>query len=435
MSDRLQVILEGRIAGTLTRLADGQLAFEYDEDYQQRPDATPLSLSMPVAIRSHPDRVIKPWLWGLLPDNDAVLARWARDFHVSASSPFSLLATPIGEDCAGAVLFASPQEAERMLEREGQIDWMDEHDVAERLRELREDSTDWHGRSFTGQFSLAGAQAKTALLLQDGRWGSPSGSIPTTHILKPAVGGLDDHDLNEHLCLDAARRAGLLTAVTRVVRFEEQTAVVVVRYDRHSDGGAGIVRVHQEDLCQALGVPPSRKYQNEGGPGPSQIAGLLRSAMPAAVAEQAIWRFADALIWNWLIAGTDAHAKNYSLLLAGGQVRLAPLYDVASALPYGTHERKLRMAMKIGSDYRVYPYRNAWPKAARELGLAADALLERVRELAGVAPDAFSQAAGAAEIVALDRRLPDRLADLVADRAARARKLLATDAGEAGTGS
>ena len=174
---------------------------------------------------------------------------------------------------------------------------------------------------------------------------------------------------------------------------------------------------------------PSRKYQNEGGPGPAGVARLLRQTMPPPVADEAVWRFFDALIWNWLIAGTDAHAKNYSLLLAGDQVRLAPLYDVASALPYGTtHERKLRFAMKIGGDYRVYPHRNTWPAAARELGVDAAAMIDRVRALASVAPEAFAGAVREPDVVALSRELPGRLLDLVADRAARCARLLRSTA-------
>ena len=170
--------------------------------------------------------------------------------------------------------------------------------------------------------------------------------------------------------------------------------------------------------------PPSRKYQNEGGPGPAQIARLLREAMPPAVAEEAVWRFVDALIWNWLIGGTDAHAKNYSLLMAGDQVRLAPLYDIASALPYGMHERKLRFAMKLGGDYRVFLHRNPWPQAARDLGLDEGELADRVSKLADVAPDAFADSVSADDIVALDRGMPGKLLDLVADRAARCRRLI-----------
>ncbi len=283
----------------------------------------------------------------------------------------------MGADCPGAVRFSKPEDIEHALARTGDVSWLTEEQVAERLRELRQDSTAWLGESFTGQFSLAGAQAKTALLQRDGNWGVPSGAAATTHILKPAVRGFDDHDLNEHLCLDAARRAGLTAARTQVASFAEQTAVVVTRYDRHL-AAEDITRVHQEDLCQALAVPPARKYQNEGGPGVKEIAALLRRVMAPRVAQAAVWAFADALAWNWLIAGTDAHAKNYSLLLAANQVRLAPLYDIASALPYGMHERKLRMAMKIGGDYRLLPYDNRWPTAARDLGLDAGALVDRV---------------------------------------------------------
>ena len=141
MTDSLLVVLDSAIAGTLLRLRGGKLRFDYDPEYRRRPVATPLSLSMPTQVRSHADRVITPWLWGLLPDNDAVLTRWARQFHVSASSPFSLLATPVGEDCAGAVRFAPPDEIDRVLGRSAEVTWLTDDDVAQCLRELREDST------------------------------------------------------------------------------------------------------------------------------------------------------------------------------------------------------------------------------------------------------------------------------------------------------
>jgi serine/threonine-protein kinase HipA len=423
MSDSLAVLLEGSVAGTLTRLPGGRLRFDYDDVFRARSDATPLSLSMPRQVRSHGDRTVTPWLWGLLPDNDAVLARWARQFHASASSPFSLLATQIGRDCAGAVQFVAPADTEQLLQHAGDVTWLTEGEVGDRLSELRRDSTAWLGSSFTGQFSLAGAQAKTALLFQDGHWGVPSGATPTTHILKPAVAGLDDHDLNEHLCLDAARRAGLVVSPTRVTRFGDESAIVVDRYDR-AQVGERLVRVHQEDVCQALGFPPSQKYQNEGGPSPIQVVELLREAMPARVADDAVWRFVDALAWSWLIAGTDAHSKNYSLLLAGNDVRLAPLYDIASALPYGVHERKLRLAMKVGGHYDVFTRRNPWPRTASELGVDMDRLTGRVAELAALAPDAFADAAATREVAELGRELPQHLVGLVAERVSRCAALL-----------
>jgi serine/threonine-protein kinase HipA len=423
MNGPLSVILGDMIAGSITRLPGGRLRFDYDDVYRSQPAATPLSVSMPVQVSSHSDRVITPWLWGLLPDSDAVLARWARQFQVSASSPFSLLGTPIGRDCAGAVRFASPGDVDQVLSRPGTIAWLSEDDVAERLRDLKADSTAWLGRGFTGQFSLAGMQSKTALLRRSAGWGIPSGATPTTHILKPAIAGFANHELNEHLCLDAARRAGLLAVRTQVKRFGDESAVVVERYDRRLVG-RDIVRVHQEDVCQALSVPPAGKYQHDGGPGPREIAALLRRLMPPGPAHAASWRFADALIWNWLVAGTDAHAKNYSILLAGNDIRLAPLYDISSALPYGVHEKKLRLAMKIGDDYGIFPGRNTWPGAAADLRLPPDQVVDRVRELATQAPDAFADAAKASDIRELRRSLPSELVDLVADRAARCLRLI-----------
>ncbi len=422
MTDSLTVMLDDAVAGTITRLQDGRLRFDYDDSYRAVPSAPPLSVSMPKLVRTHSDGIVTPWLWGLLPDNEAVLARWARNFHTS-TSPFALLCTPVGHDCAGAVRFAPAEDVDELIAQPGAVAWLSEHDVAQRLRELREDTTSWLGRDFSGQFSLAGAQAKTALLFQNERWGLPSGSAATSHILKPAVAGFDDHDLNEHLCLDAARRAGLAVARTRVERFEDESAIVVDRYDRRLIEGK-LIRIHQEDVCQALGVPPERKYQNRGGPGPGDVARLLREVMPARAANDAIWRFFDALAWNWLIVGTDAHAKNYSLLLAAADVRLAPLYDIASALPYDTHERELRFAMKIGGDYRVLPYHDTWPAAARELGLDPDAARERLLELARRAPDAFAESAVAPEVAMLERPLPERLIRLIADRVERCLAML-----------
>jgi serine/threonine-protein kinase HipA len=164
--------------------------------------------------------------------------------------------------------------------------------------------------------------------------------------------------------------------------------------------------------------------QRDGGPTPARIARLLRDAMPPSVAEESVWRFADALAWNWLIAGTDAHAKNYSLLLAAGEVRLGPFYDVASALPYGTDEHKLRLAMKFGNSYAVYPPHDYWPAAAEALDLDAEALHARVHELTEAAPGAFSAAAGTPEVEALASDLPARLIDLIADRSRRCLELL-----------
>lgn len=417
MTDELAVLLEDRLIGTLTRRANGRLAFDYDREYRTSRGATPLSVSMPLAVPTHPDGVVAPWLWGLLPDNNSVLQRWARTFQVSLANPMNLLGTPVGEDCAGAVRFCRPEALEAAGGRDGGVDWLDERGVASRLRALQRDSTAWLGSESEGHFSLAGAQAKTALLQADGRWGVPWGSIPTSHILKPAITGFDDHDLNEHLCLRAARFAGLSAANSQVLSFENQTALVVERYDRLG-GPDRRWRVHQEDICQASGLHPERKYQSEGGPSSSDIATLVRSVMPPQHAETAVWRLFDALVFNWLICGTDAHAKNYSLLLSGDQVRLAPVYDVASALPYPDMPlQKLRLAMKFGGSYYVTASGpRLWPKVAGELGLDVEQVIERAHALIHVTPEALSQAAREEQVTHLKSTMPARLVDLVSRR-------------------
>ena len=416
--------MSGVVAGVLTNAKDGP-EFAYDETYRRTSDATPLSVSLPLTMRTHPSDVVLSWLWGLLPDNPDVLKHWAREFEVPSNSPFALLSTPIGEDCAGAIQFALPERVEDVFRRSGRVNWLTDLQVAKRLKDLRNDSTSWLGADFTGQFSLGGAQAKTAMHRRGRRWGDPSGATPTTHILKPAIIGFDEHDLNEHICAEAAGRLGLIVARSTIAHFGDQTCLIVERYDR-VQGPEGLMRVHQEDMCQALGRAPGQKYQSEGGPSPGEIADLLRNVMGASAARIAVWRFLDALAWNWLIAGTDAHARNYSLLLSGDQVRLAPLYDIASALPYrGVDELALKSAMKLGGEYRLKAHGpTTWPKIAGELALDADEVVSRVRYLAERASDAISDVASSPHMRDLESTMPHRLVDSVATRVLRCRKQL-----------
>lgn len=413
--DTLYVVMGQQVAASITRKR-GKLDLAYDPAYSRA--ATPLSVSMPVTGERYGHAVVAPWLDGLLPDSEPVRRQWGRRFSVSAGSPFALLSTPIGEECAGAARFVTAERLEPMLAGKGNVQWLNDAQVATRLRELRDDATTWLGNEFTGRFSLAGAQAKTALLYDEegDRWGIPQGAAATSHILKPAIVGFDEHDLNEHLCLRAAALSGLVAATSRVVRFEETSAIAVDRYDRTA-GHPWLTRIHQEDLCQALGLPPESKYQNEGGPSSTDVTNLLRSVLPADQAQAGVWRLFDALTFNWLIAGTDAHAKNYSLLLSGQQVALAPLYDVASALPYKVSLRKLRMAMKFGGEYLLQARSDSmWGKVATELSLPLDEVRSRALQLMAAVPLSFYVAAADPQVSALGSDLPERLADAVAER-------------------
>lgn len=366
----------------------GRLRLVYDTSWQSSDAAFPLSLSMPLAQREHKHDTVEAFLWGLLPDNERVLERWAREFQASARSPFELLAH-VGEDCAGAVQLAREDRVHTLLSgRSSTVSWLTESQIAERLKTLREDHAAWRAPNDVGQFSLAGAQPKTAFLIEDDRIGVPGGRTPTTHILKPPTEGFDGHAENEHLCLALARALGLTAARSTVRRFVDEVAIVVERFDRVREAPGRIARIHQEDLCQALARPPTLKYQSEGGPTPAEIAMLLRTR--SSDQREDVQRFADALIFNWLIGGSDAHAKNYALLLGGrGEVRLAPLYDLGSALPYPKLDaRKLKLAMKIGSSYRLHEIgAHHLRKLAEQLGLDKQVLIARAAQLAQDLPE------------------------------------------------
>lgn len=425
MSERLIALLGGREVGRVTR-SHGRLAFVYDDAWRSAPDSYPLSLSMPIAAAEHGHAVVDAWLWGLLPDNAFILERWGRRFQVSARNPLALMAH-VGEDCAGAVQFVRPERVERLrVEGPGAVDWLDEAGVASRLRALRGDRSAWRQPDDAGQFSLAGAQPKTALLFERGRWGVPSGRRPTTHILKPPTADFDGHVENEHFCLALARELGLPAAASQVARFEREIAIVVERYDRVRTAG-GLVRVHQEDTCQALGIPPTKKYESEGGPGAQRLVELLRGQSSAR--DEDVDTFVGAFAFNWLIAGSDAHAKNFSLLIAsGGRVRLAPLYDLASALPYTKIDQgRLRLAMKLGGEYRLRQLGvRHWRRLAHDLRLDGDALVARVAAMADAIPDAAAAVRRAAAAAGLRHGLVDRLAALTTKRATACRTALGT---------
>jgi len=419
----LVTLLGGKEVGRVHNDTRGRLTFIYDDQWRNDIEAYPLSLSMPIAAKEHGRAAVEAFLWGLLPDNEQVLARWAAKFQVSARNVFALI-SHVGEDCAGAVQFVTPERLEAIRSgKEDKVEWLDEAELAKRLRALREDHAAWRLPRDTGQFSLAGAQPKTALLLQNDRWGIPSGRIPTTHVLKPPTGHFDGHAENEHICLMLARNLGLPAAQSKVRRFKDEVAIVVERYDRQQKGN-DIIRVHQEDTCQALGIMPTKKYQNEGGPSPANIIELLRTYSTDRDAD--LDTFVAALGFNWLIAGMDAHAKNYSLLLSGPDIRLAPLYDIASILPYEEVDlRKAKLAMKIGGEHKVELIGlRQWQKFAREVRTNADQLVEVLISMAKHLPDEVAAARALAREEGLNNALIDRLAKQLIDRAHECQRLL-----------
>ena len=423
MMDRLAIIADGHVMGEIRKDRRGRISLAYDEGWRRAEGAFPLSLSMPLVVADHDHARIEPWLWGLLPDNEAILARWGQRFQVSPRNPFALL-SHVGEDCAGAVQIVPPERVDALCaEPTGHVQWLDDAEVAERIRILRKDHAAWRIARDGGQFSLAGAQPKTAFVYGDGRWGVPSGRMPTTHIVKPPIAGFEGHAENEHICLALARALGLPAAASHVRTFDGEAAIIVERYDRLRSGDI-IRRLHQEDMCQALCRSPSRKYENEGGPGASSIIELLRTS--SARPNEDVWTFVRALALNWLIGGTDAHAKNYSMLIgAAGRARLAPLYDVASTLPYDFDSRKLRLAMKIGESYLLDDISlRQWRKLASSVRLDEEQVREECLDLAQRFPDALADVIKTAKAEGLDETVLQRLSSVLSARAAHCRKIM-----------
>jgi serine/threonine-protein kinase HipA len=421
MADQLAVYLAVDHVGELQRMRGGRVEFEYAHDWQARRDAYPLSLSLPLAARRHAASVVEPYLWGLLPDNEFILEAWARRFQVSSRNAFSLLAH-VGADCPGAVQILLPER--RHNEGTDQLNWLTEADIATRLRALRSDVSAWRVGTDTGQFSLAGAQPKTALWFDGQRWAVPAGATPTTHILKPGILDLDGSAHNEHFCLSVARELGLPTANSSIRQFDGQVAIVLERFDRRFTP-SGVKRIHQEDFCQALAIHPSKKYQNDGGPSARAMVALLRESSTQSSTD--VDTLLAALVFNWLIGGTDAHAKNYSLLIGTqGRSRLAPLYDLASALPYPDMPfQKLKLAMKVGDKYRLRDIgRHQWEKLAKELSLDTAQVLSVARRLAQLLPDASSTTLTRAQGEGAQSSLLPQLHAALANRGAECSKLL-----------
>lgn len=376
----LAVILYGQHIADVRQSSGGQFTLRYRDER----GTTPVSLSMPLVRTEHRNSAVKPFLDGLLPDREDVRAEMGREFGVNGRNSFQLL-RHVGLDCAGAVQFCEPSAVPAVIARQGSLHPIGEPEIGARLAALAESST----RSWvapTERWSLAGAQPKFALHRVGGCWFEARGATPTTHIIKPGVATLHDQALNEHVCLTAAARLGLNVAASEYIEFDGHPAIVVGRYDRRPDsGGTGQVRIHQEDLCQAMSVAPDQKYETDGGPGTARILQLLR----ASARPQDQYSFLKYQAYNYLVGGSDAHAKNFSLLLAGREVRLAPMYDVASTYPYEGVDHGLPIAIDGKRAYGSLNDNN-WANVARRAHLDSGRVVDTVHDLAAGLPDALS---------------------------------------------
>ncbi|HMS74744.1 type II toxin-antitoxin system HipA family toxin [Gordonia sp. (in: high G+C Gram-positive bacteria)] len=401
----LYVVMNGQVIGDVQRTGKQQMRLRYDADTAGR--FTPLSVSMPGPAGRYRENAIGPWLEGLLPDRPETLRQWRRQFGIAAdTSPFALL-RHVGEDVAGAAQFVRPERLESVLREVGALTELSAPEIADMLRRALADLPTSATDSATGKFSLAGAQAKIALHRTVGGWSDPSGAVPSTHIVKPAIPTMPDQDLVEVVTMRAASALGLRVALCGIEHFDDERAIVIERYDRVEQPGTGWMRVHQEDMCQALRVAPFRKYESQGGPGAIQVADLIRRVSDDPGADNR--RFAQALVFNWLVCGTDAHARNYSLLISGTSVRLAPLYDLNSHLAFSTGSGN-DLSMSIGGTFRASRLSVAdWLRVAPRLHVDGDWLAGEIARQAREVVAAVAAAAEAGDIVRYESAAMRRL--------------------------
>ena len=397
----LNILINGRMVGRMEKDAGGGVSFQYDPSWLDWMNAFPVSLSLPLQSAAWRGAPVSAVFDNLLPDSPAVRRQVAEKTGAKGTDVYSLLGE-IGRDCIGAMQFL-PDGLD--LDGSGAVEAEDISD--EQIGALLANLS----RTPLGidpdegfRISIAGAQEKTALLFHEGRWKRPIGATPTTHILKPQLGRIPtasgevdlSHSVdNEHYCLALMRAFGLKTAKTEIATFGDRRVLVVERFDRAWRPDGRLIRLPQEDLCQALSIPSSQKYQDKGGPGLLRVMERLQEADDPARDQAAFFR---SQILFWLIGATDGHAKNFSLFLRpGGRFELTPFYDVLTAQPAFDRKqirhRDYRLAMSLGATphYRIDDILGRhFVESGRAAGLGPTLMrtvIDEVREAAKTAPD------------------------------------------------
>lgn len=395
----LRVYLNNRLVGHLNKETSGAIDFEYDQSWLEWEHAFPISLSLPMRESAFRGEPVVAVFENLLPDSDALRRRVAEKVGARGTDAYSMLAA-IGHDCVGALQFISG-DAET-IDATGAIkgEVVDDEAIDKLLRGLAQAPL---GLSRDDEFriSIAGAQEKTALLWYDRKWLKPHGTTATTHLFKTQIGTLPNGiDLsnsveNEFYCLKFIEAFGLPVNKAEIRTFGETKALVIERFDRRWTSDGRLLRLPQEDCCQALSVPPTLKYQSEGGPGMVAILDLLKGGDTPAEDQAA---FIKAQILFWLIGATDGHAKNFSIYLGrGGTYQLTPFYDVLTAQPsldsHQIQRKQMKLAMSVGNSrhYRIDKIHvRHFVQTGAEAGLPKALVPNAIEEIAASASDAIA---------------------------------------------
>ena len=370
--NNLVVYLNAERVGSLEQDDSGLLQFSYDQTWLEKPRAMPLSRSLPLQSGVFSGRKARPFFAGILPE-ERPREKIAEILGISDTNDFAMLER-IGGECAGAVSLlpegvapTNPEDARHLELTEPALRQI----IAELPNRPLMVGTDGL------RLSLAGAQDKLPVIVHNNRICLPLGDTPSTHILKPEPDRFPGLATNEIYCMTLARAVGLNAPNAEYRLIGKKSCILVQRYDRSTDESGSTTRLHQEDFCQALGFPPERKYQAEGGPTLGDCISLLRDWSTAPVLD--IPNFINGLIFNVLIGNADAHGKNYSLLYSGGERRLSPYYDLVSTLAWPGLSKNL--AMKIGGCESVNAFSiGDWKKMSKKTGLGWPMIRERMAE-------------------------------------------------------
>lgn len=414
----------------------------YDTAWLRSPQTRPLSLSLPFRPGNPPHKgaAVRAYFDNLLPDSPPLRERLARRFRTKTADAFDLLAE-IGRDCAGALLILPDGEAPRPV-KTVQAEPLDEAGVARVLKAASAPGgADEAADRDDLRISIAGAQEKTALLWHEGRWWRPTGATPTTHILKlpPGRAGSMLPDLrdavdNEWLCAQILEACGLPVARCHPLSFEGQRVLGIERFDRTwAADGRWLIRLPQEDFCQATATPPQARYEADGGPGIDRILDILNGSRRRTQDRETFFR---AQMLFWLLCAPGGHAKNFSLALhAGGAFSLAPLYDVVSAYPVlgsgpnqvSPHRVRLAMALRSAdAHWRLRDIqRRHWEAVGRRHGIVSEA----GRGVEWLIQDVIDTTPAALDAVAarLPAGFPMKLADSILDGTRAAVRRLAAE--------
>lgn len=361
----LNLLMNGILVGQLKKTARNELIFAYDSSWLDTPGARPISLSLPLVNQQFSGDIVYNFFDNLLPDNLQIRARIQTKFNIPTSQPFDLLAS-IGRDCVGAIQII--EGVIPTFEKKIHAQLLNEKEIASILKGYQTYPLGMVGHTSEFRISIAGAQEKSAFLYHKKKWHRPIKETPTSHIFKLPTGfiqhqhmDLSDSCENEWLCTQITKAFGLPVAANEIFYFENIKTLVVERFDRKlSQNKTWLMRLPQEDMCQALGISPHLKYEADGGPGIKDIMELLLGSSKPKEDRDNFFR---SQVLFWLLAAIDGHGKNFSLFIEPeGKYRLTPLYDIMSAYPLiakkQLQKQKIKMAMALKGKNKHYHWHN-----------------------------------------------------------------------------